>query len=605
MTIKAGVLRPEELFGRPVRYVVPPYQRPYVWEQDKQWQPLWEDVEDLAERYLEATKSGTKQILGDELPSHFLGAVVLQQESVPAGHIETRHVIDGQQRLTTLQLLMDSAQEVMEKNHPEGAEELLEFVENKRRYTRANPIYKYKVWPTLNDVDDFVHAMTNDNAATRPDDSLIVDAHDYFRNEILAWFEELEVPNEIQGQALVLVLTQMLRLVVIDLDANAEPQVVFETLNARGTPLRQSDLVRNYMILKARNEGLDSNEFNEQWLAPFSTPWWEEELRFGAINRMRFDQFMYYWVTMRTLEDIRVDRVFDRFRQFVDESSVGVEEIAKDIKRCADVYRDIELAERDGPYGKWHSYLSCRAPLSIGLDAPLVMWLLVEDIEESERARVFRALESWFVRRILWGRRSTGVDGVILALLTRLQRLSAGESLSQSVVDFFANHTNYLMVWTSDEEFFGTLSGFKTYGRLARPRVAFLLERLEAWSSKDAEAVTLRRDLHIEHIMPRRWERHWPLTGETHRNYPDPRDYRNVVVNLLGNLTLLTSTVNTSVSNGPWRQKKREVGDSSVLFLNKDILKHGEGGWTTEQILDRSERLAKLALEIWPGPDKF
>ena len=606
MTISAGVHAPELLFGKPVRYVVPPFQRPYVWNQERQWEPLWEDVEELTSKYLTATENGANEILEEDLPTHFLGAVVLQQESVPAGHIETRAVIDGQQRLTTLQLLLDAAQEVMEADYPDGAEELLEFIENKRRFTRSNPHFKYKVWPTLNDEDDFVHAMTNGPTATAPDDSLIVGAHEFFQTEIRRWFDELEISNDVQGQALVLALTKMLRLVVIDLDSNAEPQVVFETLNNRGTPLRQSDLVRNYMIIKARNEGLESIKFNEKWLAPFSTPWWEEELRFGAINRMRFDQFLYYWVTMRTQKDIRVDQVFAEFRLFVDGGeSNTIEMTAADIANCAEVYRDMELATPGGRFAKWHSYLSCREPLGISLDAPLVMWLLVADIEDSERERSFRALESWFVRRALWGRRSTGVDSVLLTLLSQLHRLPDGGSVSQTIVDFFANHTNYLIEWTSDEEFYGALANYRTYGRLARSRVAYLLERLEAHLAGEAETTRLRSDLHIEHVMPRKWERHWPLTGERHENYPDPRDYRNVVVNLLGNLTLLTGSRNAKVSNSSWQMKRREFERHSVLFLNKDVLEQGGRSWGVADIEERSERLAELALEIWPGPDRF
>src|SRR6059058_1413930 len=89
-----------DLFGTDVRYVVPLYQRPYVWQRDTHWKPLWDDLEEILARQLDTS---------DSPASHFLGAVVLEQEPTPPGQVARRLVIDGQQRLTTLQLLLAAA----------------------------------------------------------------------------------------------------------------------------------------------------------------------------------------------------------------------------------------------------------------------------------------------------------------------------------------------------------------------------------------------------------------------------------------------------------------------------------------------------------------
>ena len=112
--MKADPLNAKDLFGKNVRYVIPTFQRPYVWNKADQWEPLWEDVEHAAERYIEAlVVAGDNYAQAEELAGrHFLGAIVVQQELTGSTEIETRNVIDGQQRLTTIQLLIDAAQEV-------------------------------------------------------------------------------------------------------------------------------------------------------------------------------------------------------------------------------------------------------------------------------------------------------------------------------------------------------------------------------------------------------------------------------------------------------------------------------------------------------------
>ena len=106
----------KQLFQKDVRYVIPAFQRPYVWTQERQWEPLWDDVRIVAERFAEALDEevGREALAEQKTGTHFLGAIVLQQMPTPTVEIERRDVIDGQQRMMTLQLLLDAAQEVLE-----------------------------------------------------------------------------------------------------------------------------------------------------------------------------------------------------------------------------------------------------------------------------------------------------------------------------------------------------------------------------------------------------------------------------------------------------------------------------------------------------------
>jgi hypothetical protein len=138
--MRADTLTLKTLFQKDVRYVIPTFQRPYVWNQEDQWEPLWHDVRNTAERYLDHLEQvdGVRAKAEELAPKHFLGAVVLQQQTTSSAELETRLVIDGQQRMTTLQLLLDATQEVLEHlTLDEPARRMSRLVLN--HYAEADP----------------------------------------------------------------------------------------------------------------------------------------------------------------------------------------------------------------------------------------------------------------------------------------------------------------------------------------------------------------------------------------------------------------------------------------------------------------------------------
>jgi uncharacterized protein with ParB-like and HNH nuclease domain len=151
--VRADILTLKTLFQKDVRYVVPTFQRPYVWNQDDQWEPLWNDVRNTAEEYLDRLRElgeGNTTLAEEKAGVHFLGAVVMQQQPHPAAELERRHVIDGQQRLITLQLILDAAQEVFEvRGMEKESKQLRKLVLNDPDYAEADQDAVFKVWPTL------------------------------------------------------------------------------------------------------------------------------------------------------------------------------------------------------------------------------------------------------------------------------------------------------------------------------------------------------------------------------------------------------------------------------------------------------------------------
>ena len=352
-----NILNLQTLFANPVRYEIPLFQRPYVWNHQDQWGPLWEDVRNTAEHHLEHDVRDATQ---SQRQAHFLGAVVLQQQQVPTPMLMTRLVVDGQQRLTTLQLLLDAVQEVFEqRGEDSGAKRLELLVLNHEAFCGDNPDHAFKVWPTMADQEAFRYAMNNDLSSEGYGESRIVRAHEFFKLQTRQWLDEYPQDNQVRTKALERTVTDLLELVVIDLDESDDPHVIFETLNARGTRLLQSDLIKNMVLYEAEKTGVASDSVDAARLWSFHGDWWRQEIQQGRLVRPRIDVFLNYWLIMRKRDEVTANDVFSVFRRYYEDKDKPIGDIAADIGSVGESYRALEEASaRNG-----------NVPLPVGSDA--------------------------------------------------------------------------------------------------------------------------------------------------------------------------------------------------------------------------------------------
>ena len=270
----------ETLFDPNVLYQVPLFQRPYVWDEKDNWEPLWEDIQSLLDKRLRTSKAHP----------HFMGAIVLEQVPHPAGSIETRLVIDGQQRFTTLQVFLMAARNLCAAHGAtKFAARFSGLVENDEDRIE-NEGEKYKLLPTNSDRAAFqlVHecesdAALNDALKTNPElrGSNIVGAYRYFSKRLTEWtagkLDDDSDTEALEGKtvedrldSIWQVVKNGLQLVVINLTSGDETQVIFETLNARGTELLPADLIKNYLFRKAaRVEGATEKDVEKEGVLDF------------------------------------------------------------------------------------------------------------------------------------------------------------------------------------------------------------------------------------------------------------------------------------------------------------------------------------------------
>ena len=601
-----NVLSMERLFGKNIRYQIPTFQRPYVWRKEDQWQPLWDDVRNTAETYIEdvGRNSGPTQRQSiHQSRAHFLGAVVVQQQQFAAGEIETRLVIDGQQRLTTAQLLLDAVQEVLEhRGHPRMAARMSVLVLNNEAYVDNDDDY-FKVWPTLTDRAAFRHAMHNGLPTDEFQDSLIVQAHEFFKLEVDHWLTELTDESEVRADALEKAVAHLLELVVIDLSVDDEPHIIFETLNARGTPLLQSDLVKNMILYKADHVDIDDESEEARRLWGFTDDWWRREVRRGRLTDPRIDVFLHYWLTMRTRQEIRPDRVAAEFRRYSNDHGDSIEKVANDMERVGDTYRALEEAGTSG----YETFLYRRDVMQAGVLTPVLLWLFSSDMPEEQRKKAVGALESYMIRRMVC-RMTTQNYNVLFLRLINVLEASGAASAGDVVVSYLAEQTAHANVWPGDQDVEKAFVEMPLYWSLTRGRLRIVLEGIEEeLRSPMAETQEAPRGLTIEHIMPQKWQENWPFpVASTDSDEAVARhENRNRIIHSIGNLTLVNFRLNASLSNAPWPQKQRILDEHATLFLNKKLLAEAPHDWDEEEISDRSRRLAKLACRIWPSARDF
>lgn len=582
--VKSDTVDLKLLFGKDVRYLVPLFQRPYVWNQVEHWEPLWSDVTAIIDQYLQDPEKAAP---------HFLGAVVLDHVSTQVAELEARQIIDGQQRLTTLQILIAACRDVAKGAGFEKQTRLLAKLTDNDRDLIASSHHVLKVWPTNVDRAAFKAVMAGeDHHADKK--SPITRAYNFFAKTTRNWLEEADDAEASLG-ALTFVLRSLLKVVVIDLEHNDNAQVIFETLNARGTPLRASDLIKNLLFQRATDAGEPVEHLYETYWREFEEPGWRTEVRQGRLKRLRLDLFLSHYLTMRQTAEIGVSLLFEEFRAFMTESSDSVEDLLQDLRKYGAIYDRFNDFSPDDPRGLF--FYRLRTMQATTAD-PLLLYLFGLDEEMLPREsllRILRKIEAYLVRRMVSRLTTKNYNIVFLGLLQVVKNDAVN---AEEVVErYLSGLEGDSQFWPSDDTFRGALESGELYRTLSRARLRIALEALEGASkSRYAENLLVLDKLTIEHLMPQSWEAHWPLPGDKH--HLEAEQARAQRIHRLGNLTLVTKRLNPKLSNGPWETKRSDILSHSALSLNRNL----PDEWNERSIDTRGATLASLAIGIWPGP---
>lgn len=585
-----------KVFQPDIQYLVPIFQRRYVWNEEDQWAELWED---LLENLDDVERVEALVAAGAELPlpSHFLGAIVCDQSS-GGSDIDERPLIDGQQRLTTLQILLATALRLARSHEAETATGLLaKLVENDETLTET-PHDTFKLWPSDPDRGAFRAVMTN----TAPPDAehLVAKASVFFKQRIVDWIGDQDPSAKLTQLART--LRKHVELVVIDLQAGDNAQVIFESLNYGGRELTAIDLTKNHVFFQATRLGLDlQGLYREQWSA-FDEDWWRKEVPQGRLKRARAELLLMHWLKLEKLEEVRAHRLFVDFRD-LPALRTDLEATVARLAHDRDLYRRCEEQPDDllAPTGGFFPRLDL---LDQSTPRPVALQLIravPADLEPERASRAFHALDSYMWRRALTRGATANYNRLMLDVLQAVDEDL--EHADDRLIEHLAALEGNTVRWPTDAELRTDLEVRLIYGRgrVAGATIATALRLVEnEWRRPRGEgALAYGNALQIEHILPQEWGPYWPVSPTPSETLIEREQARESHVHRLGNLTLVSPGMNPALSNREWENKREQLRRHSSVLITQRYL---SDGWDETAIRDRGAALIDTIIAIWPGP---
>lgn len=563
--MKASESKLIEFLRKSPQLVIPIYQRTYSWT-EKETRQLWDDV----------LKAGANE----KVAAHFIGSIVYVEKGQSSVTVhEPILVIDGQQRLTTVMLLLAALAKKLESLAEDCREPLEGFSPRKiRNWYLFDPEEEgekhYKLILSQTDKDSLI-AILND-AELPPSESLRVTGN------FQVFVDLLELPST----NLLDVCRGIAKLLIVDVSLSRDhdnPQLIFESMNSTGKELSQADLIRNFVLM-----GLEpklQTRLYEQYWRPM-------ELDFGQeAYGTHFDAFMRHYLTVKTGEIPRLDGIYDAFKAYSRQSDIekrGVENLVKDVRQFARYFCCMALGlEQDSELkAAFHDLRELKVDVAFPFLLELYSDYSGAVLDRDDFLKIVRLTESYVFRRAIC---SIPTNSMNKTFSTFSKAIRKGSYLN-SVLAHYMTLPSYRR-FPSDTEFHRDIQTRDLYNF---PRRSYWLRRLENHGRRERVIVD---EYTIEHIMPQNPK----LSAEWRAELGE--DWERVhatYLHTLGNLTL--TAYNLEYSDHPFQKKRDMEGGFRVspLQVNQGVgtLEH----WNEDSIKLRASNLATIALDVWSSP---
>ncbi|MDI9312999.1 MAG: DUF262 domain-containing protein [Limnohabitans sp.] len=520
------------------QYVIPLFQRTYSWT-SKEWDVLWKDLVELCEMETPRT--------------HFIGSIVsMQTVSVPEG-VAKYLLIDGQQRITTVFILLALLRNVKaeEKRFADEINELLLV----NKFKNGNDFYK--LMPTQVDRVSYQNLI---NKIPNETENQITSAYTFFEKKLKQ--------VKLEPEKLKTIITTYFSVVSIVLDAEDNPYLVFESLNAKGRPLTQADLIRNYFFMRIH---VDSQEkvYQDYWL-PMQTALGES-----------LTEFIRHFL----IRNGSIIKQADIYNTLKDEVSINnAIQYLSDLKKFSVYYKKLisPECEKETELQKYFKRLN---RIEVTTAYPLLLNFYNDyadsKISKEEFVTLLKIIENYLIRRFVCNIPSNQLNKIFPVIYTQLFKQS------DNIVEEFKTVLQS-KGYPKDNDFLRYFKETKFYGvGNKQTKTKLILETFEeTFAHKER---VLFDNLTIEHIMPRTLSEWWQ--NELGENWRETYDF---FLDTIGNLTL--TAYNSEFSNKEFPAKKQGY-EESHLDINKYFadIPH----WTKKEIEARNEFLAEEAIKIW------
>lgn len=606
-----------DLFDGKRRYEVPLFQRQYVWNLEDHWKPLWEDIE----------RKFVQRLDGSPSTPHFLGAMVLDQRRVYGNAVPVQLVIDGQQRLTTFQIFLAAFRDVCASQGQQVyAEECARYLQN-TGIMENKKVERYKLWPTNLDRKQFAdvidsasreeinrrHPLVWRKYQRQPDPRpKMIECYLYFYDQLTMFMRSDEPQQPLSERVAIMheTLRGALQVVTVELEGDDEPQVIFETLNARGEPLLPSDLLRNFIFLRAAQKNESQEELYAEFWVPFDDEFWRTLEKQGRLLRPRSDIFLQHYLTLHRRQEILISHLYNEYKDWIEVVNPfpTVRAELENLSKYRTYFKDLVQPDQNIPIGRFSAFLRI---FDLSTVYPLVLGMMGAEAGADEFAGMLEDLESYIFRRAVC---ELGTKNYNRFFLTVLGKLAKSQFNRKNLRAALVEQRGDSVVWPDDARFKQAWLSKPAYNSVGAGRVQYALREIERRLHQPrAERIEILSALSVEHVLPDEWIEQWPLPNGNRgvtwleqfnksrsKQDVEATENRDRAKHTFGNLTLLTQPLNSSVSNSAFEIKKPEILKNSALALNRYF--QNKDTWDEVLITARGEMLFAYASEKWPYP---
>lgn len=528
-----------------VLFKIPVYQRNYDWSESN-CNRLLDDIKNIID---------TKE-------KHFLGTIVFMKDG--GFSLTECIIIDGQQRLTTMMLLLKALYDVIKDVDEDCANEITETYLHNRHCAEE---FKVKLKPIKTDNDQFL-ALLKDKIEDVDKDSHIFLNYDICKKRIEKWINSGISPSEI------LDALEKLEIVEIVLtNGEDDPQIIFESINSTGLELSNADLIRNFLLMNASNQ---ESLYDNYWL------YIEKVLKRGK-DYTNLNLFFMQYIVYKTNTPVNSDKLYERFVKFYKENNYTQESCLKELKYYADIFKSF-VYDEDNYSARTMKALKNIRLLKQTTCYPFLLHVFDDYeqnvIDETVLEKVVEFMLAYLLRRMVCGVPSNSLRGLFIYLYNRVFKVSTNKQKYYNSINKFLFTLNSRDAVPTNNEFERALNTANIYGN--NTLCKFLLMDIENGDGKETLNTT---NLTIEHVMPQTLGVGW--------KHIDEKEHEQFL-HVLGNLTV--TGYNSELSNKNFLEKKKIIKDNSkAVVLNSDILNSEK--WDITDIKERSKKLTSILLD--------
>lgn len=612
------------------QWVVPVYQRHYSWksDDDEQIPNLWSDLRDQALTILEGRRP---------FP-HYFGAIIYSQpKKQPFGAVTQRHLVDGQQRITTFQLVLVALREAARDLELDKDDVINAYLLNDVSKSMSDPEReKFKLWPSSYDRSLYKNIVSNTPDGLREKESSyfykngnlikgstpkLLRAFFYLHENIIEFIQEQrqneEETLEHVFESLLDAFLSAFQIVIIQLDENDDAQEIFASLNGKAEPLAPFDLIRNDVFHRAHKQDEDGEAlFDVKW-KPFETPFWSEMVKQGRFKKARADHFVGHTVVAQTAREVNLGKIATEYQNYARER--GYDSVASELDVLLEygaAYRALEQKPEGAITNRIANVLSI---WDLSTFHPLILWVTTQKISTEDKQRLYMLVESYIIRRELCGLTPKNFNKVVISII---REAKGKENIFEAINAHISSLNGDASKMPSNADVAAACEQFDAYARISSQKLRYILKCVEEGIRTKFDEVTITTsNLSVEHVLPQKWSKNWPLKNGSHVEFESVWEAnsaavelddetktlmqeRQRVVNTLGNLTLITGSLNPSLSNAAWESTDKKPGKQerlgeSLLVLNREISKVPL--WNENAIKNRAALLSTRINNIWPS----